>query len=189
MKIVSLIITFLMSSAIASQERQSTQAERVVLDTPEVITLKLAPITRRVSAGVHQALNGPFDPDTKIRFALVAANTSLIPLVVRTWDYRAQNRPRLLRDNQEVPYREGLSELLTHKDSEIGDIISIRAVNLEPNIEKRLEYIDLIDWYEPLKPGHYQLSTQHRFIQGGKWVDSASITFEVKPKDSKPQQR
>lgn len=84
-----------MSSAIASQERQSTQAERVVLDTPEVITLKLAPITRRVSAGVRQTLNGPFDPDTKIRFALVATNTLLIPLVVRTWDYRAQNRPRL----------------------------------------------------------------------------------------------
>lgn len=187
MKIFSLIILLLMSSAIASQERQTTQAQRVVLDTPEVIALKLAPITRRVSAGVHQALNGPFDPDTKIRFALIATNTSLIPLVVRTWDHRAQNRPRLLRDNQEVPYREGLSELLTQKDSETADIISITTVTLEPNNEKRLEYIDLSDWYESPKPGHYQLSTQHRFIQGGKWVDSASITFEVKPKDSKPK--
>lgn len=187
MKIVSLILTFLMSSAIATQEKQSTQAQRVVLDTPEVITLKLAPVTRRVSAGVHQPLNGPFEPDTKIRFALIATNTSLIPLVVRTWDYRAQNRPRLLRDNQEVPYREGLNELLIQKEREIEDIVSIVAVKLEPNNENRLEYINLSDWYEPLKPGHYQFSTQHRFIQGGKWVDSASITFEVKPKDSKPQ--
>jgi hypothetical protein len=70
----------------------------------------------------------------------------------------------------------------------MGDIVSIVGVTLEPNNEKRLEDIDLTDWYEPLKPGHYQLSTQHRFIQGGKWVDSASITFEVKPKDNKPQQ-
>src|SRR5215217_2622788 len=133
MKIASLIITGLMSLAIASQESQTTQAQRVVLDTPEVITLKLAPITRRVSAGVYQPLNGPFDLESKIRFGLVATNTSLIPLVVRTWDYRAQNRPRLLRDNQEVPYREGLSDLLTQKDSEIGDTISILAVTLEPN--------------------------------------------------------
>jgi hypothetical protein len=188
MKMASLIIVLLMSSASGSQESQSPQAQRIVLDTPEVITLKLTPITRRVSAGVHKPLTGPFDTESKIKFALVATNTSLIPLIVRTWDPRAQNRPRLLWDNQEVPYREGLSELLTQKDNEMGDIVSIVGVTLEPNNEKRLEDIDLTDWYEPLKPGHYQLSTQHRFIQGGKWVDSASITFEVKPKDNKPQQ-
>ena len=164
-----------------------TQAQRVVLDTPEVITLKLAPVTRRMSAGVHQPQSGPFESNTKIKFALVATNTTLIPLVVRTWDTRAQNRPRLLRDNSEVPYREGLSELLKQKDNEMGDIISITAVTLEPNHEKRLENIDVSDWYEPLKSGHYQLSTQHRFIQGGKWVESASITFDVKPTDTKLQ--
>jgi len=187
MKVASLVIMFLMASAIAGQQSQTNQAQRVVLDTPEIITLKLAPVTRRVSASVHQPLNGPFYRGGKIRFALVATNTSLIPLIVRTWDHVAQNRPRLLRDNQEVPYREGLSEVIKQKDREIGDIISITAVTLEPNNQKTLEYVDLSDWYEPLKAGHYQLSTQHRFIQGGKWVDSASITFEVKPQESQPQ--
>jgi hypothetical protein len=187
MKLLSIItIVLIFSVTIASQQTQSTQAERVVLDTPDVITVKLAPITRRVSAGVYQPVTGPFDPQSNIRFAIVATNTSLIPLAVRTWDHLAQNRPRLLRDNQEVPYREGLTDLVKKKDNEIEDIISIVAVTLEPNTEKRLEYLDLKDWYEPLKPGHYQLSTQHRFIQGGKWVDSDSITFDVKPKDSQP---
>lgn len=37
------------------------------------------------------------------------------------------------------------------------------------------------------KGRHYQLSTQHRFVQGGKWVDSASIAFDVKPKARNPQ--
>lgn len=111
----------------------------------------------------------------------MATNTSLIPLIVRTWDHVAQNRPRLLRDNQELPYREGLIEVVKQKDSEIEDIISITAVTLEPSNEKMLEYLDLSDWYEPLKAGHYQLSTQHRFIQGGEWVESASITFGVNP--------
>ena len=67
MKVASLIIMLLMSSAIAGQQSQANRAQRVVLDTPEIITLKLAPITRRVSAGVHQPLTGPFDPGGKIR--------------------------------------------------------------------------------------------------------------------------
>jgi len=188
MKIASLMITVLLSSAIvAGQDEKLSQAERVVLDTPEVISLKLAPITRRVSAGVKQLHAGPFDAESKIRFALVGSNTSLIPLVVRTWDYLAQNRPRLLRDNQEVPYRDGVSDILKQKDGDTGDIISMQAITLQPNTDKTLEYLDLNAWYEPLKPGHYQLSTQHRFVQGGKWVDSASITFEVNPKARTPQ--
>jgi len=188
MKLISIITLILISSVmIASQESQISQAQRIVLDTPEVIALKLTPVTRRTYAGAHQSVTGPFDTESKIRFTLVATNTSLMPLVVRTWDHRAQNRPHLLRDNQEVPYREGLNDLIKQKDNETGDIVSIVGVTLEPNNEKRLENLDLNDWYEPLQPGHYQLSTQHRFIQGGKWVDSASITFEVKPKDSKPQ--
>jgi len=77
-----------------------------------------------------------------------------------------------------------LSEILKNKEErEIEDIISISVVTLEPNNEKTLENLDLSDWYEPLRPGHYHLSTQHRFIQGGKWVESASVTFEVKTKE------
>src|SRR5437773_7372346 len=70
MKVTSFVITLLISSGIAIRESQSTQAQRVVLDTPEVITLKLSPVTRRVSASVYQPLVGPFDPESKIRFAL-----------------------------------------------------------------------------------------------------------------------
>jgi hypothetical protein len=187
MKIPLLIITILFFSAfIAGQENKSSQAERSVLDTPEVIAVKLAPIMKRVSADVYKPHSGPFTAESNIKFAIVATNTSLVPLRVRSWDLYDQNRPRLLRDNQEVSYRNGLSDLLKKKESD-GDIISLNVITLEPNHEKTLEYLDLSNWYEPLQPGHYQLSTQRRFIQGGKWVDSASITFEVIAKDRQPQ--
>ena len=184
MKIASVAIMILICSAInAGQENQISQAERVVLDTPEVISLKLAPLTRRVSASVYQQETGPFTPESKIKFALVATNTSLIPLVVRTWDQFAQTRPRLVRDSQQVSYRDGLSDRLKKKDEEdAADIISIVLTTLEPNKEKTLEYIDLSYWYTPLQPGHYVLSTQHRFVQGGKLVEAASIVFEVERK-------
>jgi hypothetical protein len=183
MKIASLIITMLIGSAfIASQESQGTQAERVVLDTPEVISLKLSPLMQPVSEGVNKPLSGPFTTETKIKFSLVATNTTLIPLVVKKWDPFEQNRPRLLRDNQEVAYRAGLMDRLKSKDNDTGDVISLALITLEPNREKIVEYLDLNNWYEPLEPGHYVLSTQHRFIQGGKWVDAASVTFEVERK-------
>ena len=171
---------------IASQENQTTEADRVVLDNPEVIAVKLAPVVKRISAGVYKPFSGPFDPKSNIKFAIIATNTSVIPLRVRSWDLYDQNRPRLLRDNQEVPYQSGLTDLLKKKDSD-GDIISMYVITLEPNHEKILEYLDLSNWYEPLQPGHYQLYTQRRFVQGGKWVDSAWITFEVKTKDSQAQ--
>lgn len=188
MKIVTVIVTTLiLAGIITSQENPSTQAQRVVLETPEVITLKLAPVTRRSRVGVYQEVSGPFDTESKIQFALVGTNTSQLPLMVRRWDHYAQNRPRLLRDNQEIAYRKGVSELLKGKDRENEDIINISVITLDPSIETTLENLDVKDWYDPLKPGHYQLSTQHRFVQGGKWVDSASVTFEVKTKDSQQQ--
>ncbi len=183
MKIARLITTILMASTlIASQESPGTQSERVVLDTPEVISLKLSPLMQPVSENVNKPISGPFTTETKIKFSLVATNTTLIPLVVKKWDPFEQNRPRLLRDNQEVAYRAGLMDRLKSKDNDTGDVISMALITLEPNREKIIEYLDLSNWYEPLEPGHYVLSTQHRFIQGGKWVDAASITFEVERK-------
>ena len=184
MKITAVIITIVICLAsVERQQNQRSQAEQVVLDTPEVISLKLTPLTRRASASVSQQVTGPFTPESKIKFALVATNGSLLPLVVRTWDHLDQNRPRLVRDNQEVGYRAGLNELIKKKDEQgATDIISLVSVTLEPNQEKTLEFIDLGEWYTPLQPGHYVLSTQHRFIQGGKGVDAASVTFEVEKK-------
>ena len=186
MRIALLIITVLFSAFIAGQENKNSQAERIVLDTPEVIAVKLAPIMKRVSADLYKPHGGPFTAESNIKFAIVATNTSLVPLRLRSWDLYDQNRPRLLRDNQEIAYRNGLSDLLKKKETD-GDIISLNVITLEPNHEKTLEYLDLSNWYEPLQPGHYQLSTQRRFIQGGKWVDSASITFEVIAKARQPQ--
>ena len=68
---------------------------------------------------------------------------------------------------------------LKSKDNDTGDVISMSLITLEPNREKIVEYLDLSHWYEPLEPGHYVLSTQHRFILEGKWVEAASVTFEV----------
>jgi hypothetical protein len=181
---ILLLATICLSSMVATgQENQGiTEAQRVVLDSPEVITLEITPITRRRSADVYEKVTGPFKPGSKIEFELVATNTSIIPLDIRTWDIYGQNKPRLFRDNQELPYREEIKDLLKDKYSGDSDFVRLFITKLTPNERKVLESFDLSYWYEPFGPGHYELSVQHRFIQGGKWVESASIVFEVEEK-------
>lgn len=62
------------------------------------------------------------------------------------------------------------------------EVINVEVYHLEPNKQREIGIIDLDNWYESLEPGHYELSTRRRFVHGGKWVDSSSITFEVVPK-------
>jgi hypothetical protein len=177
-----------MPSTIHSSQKLSL-AQRVVLDNPEVIMLEFVPLRRQVSAEVFEKMSGPFKPTDTIRFNLMGTNTSLIELVVRRWDNYAQNKPRLFRDNQEVAYREDMAELIKRRHTKDSDWepIRVRGIKLSPNEPKLLQTLSLADWYEPLGPGRYVLSTEHRFIQGGKWVESAQIVFEVE--DTKAKHR
>jgi hypothetical protein len=163
------------------QESQGmTQAERVVIDNPEVITLELTPMTRRPAAG-DEKLSGPFKPGSNIMFDLMGTNTTILPLIVHGWDTYIQNRLLLFRDGQEVPYRNGLDEILKSKDKEPMEVTHLRITRLPPGKPTAIEKIELNTWYEPLAVGHYQLSLKHRFAQGRKWVESTSVTFEVEP--------
>ncbi|MEK6283201.1 MAG: hypothetical protein AABN95_22830 [Acidobacteriota bacterium] len=178
------VTLFLLSLPLPLRATQDLpQAQRVVLDNPEVIMLEFAPLTRQVSADVFEKMSGPFKPGTTIKFHLMGTNTSLITLVVRGWDTYAQNKPRLLRDNQELAYRKDMAELIKarHTKASAWEPTSVRGIKLNPNEPKFLQTLSLADWYEPLGPGHYVLFTQHRFVPFGKWVESAAISFEVCP--------
>lgn len=145
--------------------------------------LELVPVTRRRAAGIYQRESGPFKTDARIVFELMGTNTSILPLLVRSWDTFSQNRTLLFRDGQQVGYRKGLDDVLKSKEKELAiEVLHVRITRMEPNQPKSLEQIDLGNWYEPLEPGHYQLSARHRFVHAGKWVESSTVTFEVEPK-------
>lgn len=173
-------LMYCFGNAPTQEHRDLTLAERVVLDTPEVITLALTPLTRRRAAGVYEKDSVVYKRGARIVFDLVGTNTSMLTLTVKGWDTFSQNRPVLFRDGQEVGYRKGLDDVLNSKEKEPSmEIIHLKTMRLETNQAKSLEHIDLGYWYEHLAPGHYQLSTKHRFIHAGKWVESSSLTFEI----------
>lgn len=163
------------------ESKGPTQAERIVIDNPEVIKLELTPSTQKRRARVDEKPE-PFAIRSKISFNLLGTNTSTFPLVVYGWDTFSQNRPLLFRNGQEVPYRTGLNDVLKSKDKEPAmEVIHLITTRLQPGEPTIIEKIDLNTWYGLIAPGSYELGLRHRFVHGRKWVESAVVAFEVPP--------
>jgi hypothetical protein len=85
----------------------------------------------------------------------------------------------LLRDGDVVLYKKEAQEQLDRALSEPFNDSSAPIQFLpEKNYAQR---INLSDWYQTLLPGHYQLTVKRRFVWGGEWVHSDSITFDISP--------
>lgn len=123
-----------------------------------------------------------FNSGSRISFRLIITNASEGMVVLHLpLDSHILNRPQLYRDGELVSYRESVKELLQAKDRRFFDGRS-NVFGLESK-KTITETINLDDWYEPLQPGHYELSVWHRFIWGGEWLESPSATFEVVTKE------
>lgn len=119
-----------------------------------------------------------FNSGSKINFRLIITNASEEQVFgCSEFDSHILNRPQLYRDGELVSYRENVKELLEVKDRRYA---SRRAMGfaIEPKMSIT-ERVSLDDWYEPLQPARYELSVWHRFIWGGEWLESPSLTFEV----------
>lgn len=127
-------------------------------------------------------LSEPYKVGDKIFFRLLITNTSSENVSFSVADPYYYNRPQLLKDGELVPYRAGLAEVLKSKEKN-PDNQSIRTVTLHPHGTDTV-IIDMKQWYEPLQPGRYLLIVKRRFIWGGEWIESPSISFEVVPKQN-----
>lgn len=113
-----------------------------------------------------------------MRFQLIITNGSDEEVVGYTeLDPLILNRPQLCRDGEPVSYRKGVKELVEAKDRAFPNGRS-SSFALETR-KSRTEEISLDVWYEPLPAGHYTLTVCHRFIWGGEWMASPSLSFEV----------
>ena len=196
--LVSLLLIFAATASIAAgQEKDKGQAfdlETWISKMPEearqkyerlqkadFAKLELEP--RPLELGEDLAkLEEHYKEGDKVFFRLLITNNSLQRVGFSTADYYQEQRPKLLRDGDEVTYRKKIVELLGTKENDpVG--LSSRAASLEPG-ETLTEYVNLSDWYDSLKQGHYQLTVRRRFVLGGNWIASPAISFEV---DSKAQ--
>ena len=91
----------------------------------------------------------------------------------------------LLRDGDVVAYKKEAQEQVDRAFSEPPNDSSAPIQFLSEK-DYALRRLNLSDWYQTLLPGHYQLTVKRRFVWGGEWVQSDSITFDVGPDRSMP---
>lgn len=109
--------------------------------------------------------------------------TSLLPqsTEVIIGNHFYQNRLRLLKDGQPVPYRSELPKKLKKADQGPAYFGSMRPYELKPSQTIRVGHVSLDEWYGSLEPGRYELTLQHRFLGKEQPAESNTVTFEVIP--------
>jgi len=100
-----------------------------------------------------------------------------------------QNRPKLIKDGNVIPYRKEVVEILKWKDNEGCGAGRIVGAELRPNEKTEVDFLMVnegqrvtgnIIWYDTLEPGKYELSIRRRFgCYKEPEAESDTIHFEV----------
>lgn len=182
-----MLIVFFSLLFLASTEFVAQEPQQFLLKDPSVIQLELVPGKDQSNDRGENSASRIYEAGSKVFIRLDAINSSQEPVTLLVVEPSRQNRPELFRSGDKLEYRDGLMKALEVRDQEPPRSMP-QLYKLEPGERKRIGYIDLRDWYDSLKPGHYQLSIKHRFEPGQKWIESAAVTFEVIPKkrDTRP---
>jgi hypothetical protein len=125
--------------------------------------------------------------------SITMTNNSNEPVEVCDSDTVYQDRPRLLKDGQPVPYISGQTQILrtVESDRTCYRLDVPDPVILKPKETRVVDWFVLTDgnppmgdmaWYEPLVPGKYELSIKRRLgCCDGSMFQSNTINFEVVP--------
>lgn len=89
-----------------------------------------------------------------------------------------QCRLELTKDGEIIPYS---ARAQRESDADAVPSGSGAPVTYEPGREHGPQVVSLDYWYEPLRPGRYQLTLGKQFAWGGDWVTSNPVYFEVLP--------
>ncbi|MCA1620445.1 MAG: hypothetical protein LC795_14275 [Acidobacteria bacterium] len=145
---------------------------------PDFAKLDLARMVPEHSEGPEK-LTAPFKVGGTMNFRLLITNGSDVKVLFPTAGPYEHNRPRLSRGGEPVPYRQDAEKQARLASAQRG-YSSVKYYELGPG-DTATEAVKLDDWYEPLQAGAYRLTVGRRFILGGEWLDSPSISFEVIP--------
>jgi hypothetical protein len=182
-----LLMTIFFAHGLRTMSRTDSKSigpqSKIAVADSGTVQISIEPTSRKRDAGGQKANESPpFKVGEQIKFDLIVMNSSINPVRVLTFDTYRQNRPQLFWGGDLLRYRDELEASLKASENEPGDGLRMDSVVLAPNESRRTETITLDHWYEPLKPGHYQLSLKHRFRRDDKWIESSSVGFEVTAK-------
>lgn len=151
----------------------------------------------KVSITTGGGLFGPsrdrYSVGETVPVSITMTNNSDQPVQVCDSDTLYQDRPKLLKDGQPIPYINGQRQILrtVQTDRTCSKFDLVDLVILKPGESRVVDWFILAEgndpkgdmsWYEPLAPGKYELSIQRRLeCCDGPMLQSNKINFEVAP--------
>ncbi len=145
-------------------------------------------VTITTGGGLHGPVRSRFKVGEEIPVVVSLTNTGDKPVKYCLSTTVFQNRPRLERDGQPVPY---LTALPTRTEKEDAvELCERRAVKqlyeLKPRQKRVVDWLTIgprgITWYNPLPPGHYEIVLMRRIeCCLGPMVESNKVAFDIVP--------
>lgn len=116
-----------------------------------------------------------------VRVGVWMLNTSAEPVAIMKGNFFFNSRLFLRKDGHPVKYRAGVARRVKSADDNGPITISVITIVLEPNVRTGVDILDLRNWYDPLEPGHYELTVRWRFRHKGGLKEANKVMFEVVP--------
>ena len=142
---------------------------------PDNVTIRLAPpgLQPQANEKLHR-----FDSDARV--AIFVVNNSDKRVRFNVIDIYYRNRFQLFKDNALIPYRKEIADFVRAKDENPYRLETAPDIFVDPNTTSVLMEVRLSEWYGPLAPGQYRLTSRQRFEINGPWTaESAPLLFEV----------
>lgn len=148
----------------------------------------LVKVTIATGGGLHGPVRSEFKVGEEIPVVISMTNTGDKPAGYCLSTTVIQNRPQLERDGQTLPYLTNLPQQVDAENAvERCENSAFRQFyQLQPKQQKIVDWITLgqrgVLWYEPLPPGHYELTLMRRVeCCRGAFVKSNKVSFDVVP--------
>jgi hypothetical protein len=163
---------------------ERARLRRELLESPDSLSLKIGPKAEGRSAdGVPRADEGRvtrFKVGDEMSFEVSVTNRLNEPIMIILPETYENFRPQMFKDGEPMPYADKATQALESRKI-IRVTTNMMSATLEPSQTRRFGYFNLNAWYEPLKPGSYQLLLKYSLERGMKWVELPPVDFEVVP--------
>ncbi|HKG79729.1 MAG TPA: hypothetical protein VKA78_09930 [Pyrinomonadaceae bacterium] len=168
----------------------ATQQPNTPARTVEDSTIKVSITT---GGGLFGPARDRYSVGERVPVSITMTNNSDQPVQVCDSDTVYQDRPKLLKDSQPVPYIVGQTQILRTMDTDrtCFKLDVPEPIILKPKESRVVDWFILAEgsdlrgdmaWYESLGPGKYELSIQRRLgCCDGPMFQSNKINFEVVP--------
>ena len=162
------------------QQLAAFKRQQEMLRHPTFVTLRLVSSRRFVPREEPTDTPAPYKVKDFIAFQIFVSQNSSEVLRVATTSYY-DYRPELVKDGEAIGYSAKTKDRIKRAETQL-DSGSLISIALAPGEEKQWNIVNLDDWYDPLKPGRYQLTVKKQFVRDGDWVVSNPVYFEVIPR-------